>query len=852
MKGSEVLKRVVGGVFAMELGTWNDWGLAQGWFERNGYPGQTYFRDRAKRADAIDDKVVATVEGLCEASFRRGFAHFRAEPTSVRALSVIRELACPTASESLVIRVSDSGATLEAKADLLTRCVVAILSAAIGVGEYDRAAAEEDVAAMLAGAPAGGGDPIGEDTERYLAIFAGRLHLEDERGGDATLADVFVEPPYTMPWHHGRNPLEPHDGILGLMDAFATGNASRAVSGLPDGSAVLTVLGVAGVGKTSVVAAALAASREGRIFRGKDVYCVRASKLAGTAFYESRQPLRFIERNLDVPDARFEGAVVIIDGLDELCLVLSAGESVADFYAKLVDDVLSYSDCKLIVTSRPNYVHPGAARAHGGIVVELEPLDDEKAMRFVELLEAHVEHAGGISEQWYLDHRIRRRHRGDVFRVPLVLYITVALNIGKTRSEGEFFDRVFAELCSRAYGDGFTQEFADKFKPRELARAFAVAMRRRSDKALDAATASAIIEGFGSGSLTEDEIGKLKRGFGVTFFYAIHPGEPGGCPAPEFMHRSFVDFLAAEQIYLDVAHAVSMSRSDDDAARMWWWERMDYLLGWSELGNEVLEFFSYKVRSGDIDGDEIRVRLLAWLVETYLPAGLVFKSGRETNENTRDKAARIMLAYWGMMQASCEGVSTMDGLTASQKSRVLDELQRAARRSTVRLRFAGEDLGNVRLSEADFRRASFNDVSFSGAVLEACEFAGSYLRNVSFENALLIRADFSKTKVHGASFLWAKLDEAGFDGASMRAANFAGAAFRDVTFDGVTLSKAEDMAFDEDAAEEIEKLYEVAPAPERPRCAEGLVLSPRTKAPQGLSWSRHGGRGHRQINPLCS
>ena len=834
MNGSEVLRKVVGGIFAMELGSWHEWGLSQEWYQRNGYPGQTYFRDRAKRDDAIDDNVVAAVEGLCLASFNRGFAHFRAEPTSRKALAVIRELAYEAAPEGMAVRVPDEGEALASKADALARCIVAILYAAAGRGEYDRATAAGDVAAIVAGTRVGPGDPIGEDSARYLAIFSGRLHMEDERGGDATLADVFVEPPFAMPGHRGVAGPEALGGILELMDAFAAGEASRAVPGLPDGSAVMTVLGVAGVGKTSVVAAALAAAREGLIFRDRRVYCVRASKLAGTAFYESRQPLRFIERNLDVAGARFEGSVVVIDGLDELCLVLSAGESVAGFYERLVDDALSYSDCKLVVTSRPNYVHPDAARAHGGIVVELQPLDDDKARRFVELLEEHSGPGCGGAERWYLDQRIRRRHRGDVFRVPLVLYITVALNIGKTSSEGEFFDRVFAELCSRAYGDGFTQEFAGKFKPRELARAFAVEMRRRSDKALDASTAAGIIERFGAGSLNEDELGKLKRGFGVTFFYAPRTGGPDGCPAPEFMHRSFVDFLAAEQIYLDVSSAVTRAREDDGAARMELWEKLDYLLGWSELGGEVLEFFAYKVRSGGIAGDEIRERLLGWLVETYLPAGLVYRSGRETDENTRDKAGRMMLALWGLLRSSSEG-PVMGSLDSRQKSKVLDELQRASGQSMARLDFSGEDLGGVRLAGARFQRASFSRATFAGSVLDECEFAGCIMNRADFGGSHVMSTGFAGSTMAGTSFRGAVLEDVRFGGATMRVVDFSGATLVRVSLAGSLLSEPADLKLDDAVASKIGDVYDARPADPGPRRGDRLVLESRARDPRTLS-----------------
>ena len=122
----------------------------------------------------------------------------------------------------------------------------------------------------------------------------------------------------------------------------------------------------------------------------------------------------------------------------------------------------------------------------------------------------------------------------------------------------------------------------------------------------------------------------------------------------------------------------------------------------------------------------------------------------------------MMLALWGLLKSAGDG-PVMGPLDSRQKSKVLDELQKASAQSMAHLDFKEEDFGGVRFRDCRFHRASFIRASFAAAVLDGCEFAGCFMGGADFGGARVMSTTFSAAKMAGASFRNAELEGVGFE-----------------------------------------------------------------------------------------
>lgn len=113
------------------------------------------------------------------------------------------------------------------------------------------------------------------------------------------------------------------------------------------------------------------------------------------------------------------------------------------------------------------------------------------------------------------------------------------------------------------------------------------------------------------------------------------------------MHRTFAEFLAADEIYERLYKDIEL---DDVEGMEAWWEDFDYLLGMETLNDQALWFIKYKITASEADGDKIVNTLCNWFFETYLPAGMLYRSGRETGESSIEKSYVLLASYCSIVK----------------------------------------------------------------------------------------------------------------------------------------------------------------------------------------------------------
>ncbi|MEG2933420.1 MAG: pentapeptide repeat-containing protein [Gordonibacter sp.] len=728
----------------------------------NVLPSIDFVRDRIrkKKGHALDEGVLSLIKGLLALAFNDCITkspqgkNFTAFGVCKKTIAFLNE-SFEVNANALKTSYSNSPEECSRKYKTLQDCVnelFAIASENANKNDYvSRAVLTgviEDTILTYSTIPIEG-DDLENEIIRYQNIFVDEMHLESRNGFHASLKDIFVEPNFCY-MRNGSTAITNDFTITEFVEMFACGQIEVVAPELSNKTKVLTLLGQPGSGKTSLLASFADKHAHGQFCQNVgNFYCIRLSNLADSSFAESRNPISFLRKRLKLPNARFDDCLIMLDGLDELCLLLSRDETVGSFYSKILDGVSAFKNCRVLITSRFNYIDLSKINDKASLLVEVKSLNRSKADTMIEKLQDT--RSQPINET--VINQIEKNFEVfDFLSVPLLLYTILALEItvDETEGIGSLYDRIFEEIAKKPYGDGKTPEYNGTIDSRELARCLALEMRRKSRKYLSSAEAENILKRNTLESVPENLKKKVCANYGMTFYYKNASDENF---APEFMHRTFAEFLAAEGIYLKLAEAVESAKSVDCNQ---WWSDFDYMLGAERLSNEVLAFFKYKVESGKVSKSKIIETMSKWLFESYLPYGMLYRSGRETEESSFKKASMLLLSYWSMMKTVAEGKPILDNPTNAQS--LFNGMEEALHYSSFTVSFTNE---NITL--CDLSGMNLSDCDFSGAVLKGCNLhstnlENSILVNVDLSFANMVNTNLSGAKVNGCHLECARLD----------------------------------------------------------------------------------------------
>lgn len=738
-------------------------GLQGEYLSRIGRPQSNLIYDAASRyAHPVSDTVYHVCSTVFEATIRdcnskvsaremsRRFARFM-----VGCLSLSEE-----AASSFVIPLGTAGSDLEHAKDNLLFCFEEIFDSLKGRKDFEPKPVATEIEDLARRLKENGRCRLENSFSLYLNKFRKRLHLEKADGASVSLESIYVEPEYVY-CPASAEEMRMAAPLKDVVEAFARNGVSR-FGGIDGEARVMTLLGQPGVGKTSFLQFLASEHASGRFCPEKTICCVPLRDLASSEFASASHPIKYIKDGLGLAERELGSMLLVLDGLDELCLVLSAGTSINDFYLSLVRDADNYSDCHILVTSRLNYVSAVFSASDPTIVFELKEFSWKNAQTMIDnIARAREAEVPGIVVE-----SLRARFRDYPFlTVPLLLYTVVALeiNVGDVDEVGQLYDKIFAEMTDRSYGVSGRQLFSEAVDPRKLARAFASEMRRRGRKHLDSFEAKAALSRMDAFLPEGDEREAIEKSYGLTFFYEKKHPE---LFAPEFLHLTFVEFLAAERIYLTLAQAIEMNEASElDEGLVFWWKEMDYLFSGADLSDQVVDFFRYKVESGqgDLPKEKVVGTMLEWLFSAFLDKGMVYSAGSSDVDNCVEKASRLFVGYWRLMKCLSPDESILDGADPIERTDFLHFLRVASRYSDVPLSFRNEnlalcDMRDLDLSYCDLSGADMSQSNLSFTRLRDCDLTGA-----DFLCSCLDMTDFTRAHMNGTRIAYAYSEFARFD-----------------------------------------------------------------------------------------
>lgn len=749
------------------------WGLDESYAEELGVVPNNLIHNALVRPNPVSETVHRVCSVVFRASIDGANKKISARMMSKRFAEFMTEcLGVPkkTADSFIIpLNVDDDDPLLKHAKDDLIACFDLVFEDMMGRSTFDEVETASSISEIAERHEARRFKRLDDSSELYLNKFRKRLHLEEASGSSASLESIYVEPEYVY-YPNSDAEINIPASLEEVIEDFICGDVSKHAN-MDHQARVFTILGQPGVGKTSFLQFLISEHDKGRFCPDvESVYCIPLRELASSGFASSERPLMFIKNALGIGSEGLSDTLLILDGLDELCLVLSAGASINSFYLSLIRDADSYRNCHVLVTSRLNYVSEVFGKADKAIVVELKEFSWNGAEEMIDKL--------GIAREKAIPKAIvaslRDRFESYPFlTVPLLLYTVIALeiNVGDINEIGQLYDRIFAEMTKRSYGVGGEQQFSQAFDPRELARAFAADMRCRGKKYLDAYEAAAVLSRISSKFPSEERTREaIEKSYGLTFFY--EKANPDAF-APEFLHLSFVEFLAAEQIYLSLSQSIEQNKaSEHDEGLVRWWEEMDYLFGGAGLSDQVVDFFRYKVESNEktLPKEEVVQTMLDWLFIAFLDKGMVYSAGSEDVDNCVTKASRMFVAYWKLMKCLYPRQSILEKADEYDKSEFLLFLRIASRQTDVAFSLQCENLSFCDLRDLD---------------LSDCDLTNADMSRSNLAYSRFLRADLS-----GANLLCSNLDMVDFTGADMNGTNIAFTSSKTACFDDLQFDLA--------------------------------------------------------------
>lgn len=578
---------------------------------------------------------------------------------------------------------------------------------------------------------------IPNEVHAYGRRFVQTLHLERGQKNKASLKDVYIEPPFAILAPNGRE-LSPSCGLERFIESFVDDRLDE-YGDLDSPCNALTILGQAGSGKTSLIQSLAARYLEGLFLSDRTLFIVTLRELASTGFTDTQHPIKWLESKLADEAGGLRDSLMILDGLDELSLILSAGETIDDFYQKLLDDAVSFNG-KIVITSRPNYIKPVFDKCRNAWqTIEIGNLACDAAMKMAEKLgkarkeEVPKEVVESIRKAW---------EDYGFLGIPLLLYTALALGIDVSQVNGKcgMYDRIFDQMSHKAYSECGKSNFASVIDPRKIARALAAEMRRKGRKYLDAKESKLVIERLADDLADKEKRAILENGYGMTFFYKSGASEEF---APEFLHQTFMEYLAAEEIYSTVS---KRALEGNEAASQEWWEEFDYLLSGAQLSAQTVSFYCHlaKANEANISINDLTSTMLRWLTEIYAPAGML-KTVSE-DQGALEKCATLFVNYWRLVKAPNQCRPLLVTLDWRHRKTFFDTLRVVSHvRNRNWIDLSNEKLGKADLSYIDFTGCRLRGCDLKGANLTGCNFAKADLKGTGMSYASIKKSSVDCT-----------------------------------------------------------------------------------------------------------
>lgn len=577
-------------------------------------------------------------------------------------------------------------------------------------------------------------------------------------------------------------------------------------------SHVLIIEGDAGNGKSSLVGwmnyhYALNDDDSKNMFGDKMLVTIRLRDLNKELIKENFCEALFEYTKTHDPDefeTIFENSVVVLDGYDELCMILGGTEySLKD---SMLEELLEcfYDSLKFIITSRPHYINKNSLRIEYDSIY-LNHFDKAKRDEWIT---AYRDKCRQSIDPNVLDFikNIDENDAKGVCDTPFSLYMLAAnremseqvLNNSWALYHKIFYSAISETPYNEIYSRIKKKHSISKYKETiyQINEEIAYEMYKNNSKSesvffLKDSKVKEIVRRVAEKNCTDEDVKNLTEGSFALCCYWKNDAKDG---AIEFYHNNIRDFFVCEKIFREINKLYDSVSSDElsDEEIQKFIDKFCELFLYGGLADKVTEFiglrteFGIKNNKNDFPKAEQAQKYLTQFFEAMLTNG-----GRMKCVNSNNPIQEIINTLRCVAQVYSSVYRRY--LTKDKKIHWWNFVDNVNRNGMLRYVFKpifGVD---------GYIRGGFSD--FSGVNLENCDLVNTIFLNIDFSNvnlsysnlnnSILYNAQLNNANLRGANLRDANFSKAHLEGAILQIADLRDANFSEAHLEGAVLQRAD-------------------------------------------------------------
>lgn len=640
------------------------------------------------------------------------------------------------------------------------------------------------------------------DTFKYVKDIKDKI-FEKEEPKYNTSNDIYINSFKTPLFLHKKNP----DVILSNLFVFQKYNdgkddlQERLENFIQSDSHVLIIEGDAGNGKSSLVGWMnyhynLGDDDSKNMFGDKKLVTIRLRDLKKELIKENFCEALFEYTKTHDPDefeTVFENSVVVLDGYDELCMILGGTEySLKD---SMLEELLEcfYDSLKFIITSRPHYINKNSLRIEYDSIY-LNHFDKAKRDEWIT---AYRDKCRQSIDPNVLDFikNIDENDAKDVCDTPFSLYMLAAnqkmseqvLNNSWALYHNIFYSAISETPYNEIYSRIKKKHSISKYKETiyQINEEIAYEMYKNNSKSasvffLKDSKVREIVRRVAEKNCTDEDVKNLTEGSFALCCYWKNDAKDG---AIEFYHNNIRDFFVCEKIFREINKLYDSVSSDElsDEEIQTFIDKFCELFLYGGLADKVMEFiglrtkFGIKNNNNDFPKVEQTKKYLPQFFEAMLTNG-----GRMKCVNSNNPIQEIINTLRCIAQVYRSVYRRY--LNENEKIHWWNSVDNVNRNGMLRYVFKpvfGVD-GYIGGGFSDFSRVDLND----------CDVGNAILLNQNFSNANLSYSNLSNSVLYNAQLINAILQRAHLERARLQGAHLRGAHLRGAHLEGVHLERA--------------------------------------------------------------
>ena len=613
---------------------------------------------------------------------------------------------------------------------------------------------------------------IPEIQKRYIEKFEQIVIYNDSE--DLFLYQLYIPNEYSI-----YNEKSSNNDLLDLVDAFVYGNVETwsNTKGIDcsNETNTLFVFGHQCTGKSTLLSKIIYDHYVANKMNEKQIHIVsfndRSLKNNDLTPYS-------ICNYLSLKTNSLSDAVLIIDGLDESEWPVAVASDKIEY---LINDLKEYN-CKLIVTSRPNYQYYGDL--NNVLNIYLKPFSIDQATKWIELFKEcspAIDSEKIKNQIMDLKPDIRK-----VILIPYVFYTCVKNDIqfNLVTEIARLYDIVFsnkeAKLLTTPYNN----------KSRNIQKnllQFKKVITDISKYALST-TNNLIPLSFFDKLLSESIIDSNK----ITSEFLLYRKDYDSIA---FIHNSIPSYFVSRNLYEVFISCFNSNNYEELIYELDYFRKNDMIISAS-----VIEFIEYFVRQNNNESlqfIDVLKHFLSGCFDDYLIFNVGLKELQRYYYSYFISITKIVFAFVSPQVRPYTSYDFFNLLSINEKENFIKytKLGQESLDCISICSFSDENLNEINLNGINLRgklmrRTSIHNANFKGSNLSGayfinsdyslCCFDDSNCKNIDFSGSILFGASFKNARLNGANFTDANLNGVDFRGAKLNKCNFNGASVQGV------------------------------------------------------------------------